>query len=98
MAVGRRPPHNVQTLQRLVSQRSRAEGIAVMRLQRWISYMVVAAALDRVRDERDEPLFAAKGGDRSRDLIDLLLLRSLVTNLAAVRVACVHTFEIRDNV
>lgn len=62
MAAARRPPHNVQTLQRWVSQHSRDEGIAVMRLQRWISYMVVAAALDRVHDERDEPLFAAKGG------------------------------------
>lgn len=34
--------------------------------------------------------------NRSRDLMDLLLLRSLVTDLSAVREACIHTFEIRD--
>ncbi len=38
------------------------QGIAVMRQQRQISYLAVAAALDRVRNERDEPLFVAKGG------------------------------------
>jgi hypothetical protein len=62
MAVRRKPPHNVQTLQRWVAEQSKIEGIAASRLQRWISYMVIAAALDRIRDEYDEPLFVAKGG------------------------------------
>jgi hypothetical protein len=37
-----------------------------------------------------------KENDRSRDLIDLILLRDLVEDLAAVREACVKTFERRD--
>jgi Nucleotidyl transferase AbiEii toxin, Type IV TA system len=36
-----------------------------------------------------------KENDRSRDLIDLILLRDLVEDLAAVREACVKTFERR---
>lgn len=32
------------------------------RLQRWLNAMVVTAALDRVRDEDDEPVFLLKGG------------------------------------
>lgn len=36
-----------------------------------------------------------KENDRSRDLIDLILLRELVEDLAAVREACVKTFERR---
>jgi hypothetical protein len=63
MPAGRgKPPHNVQVLQRWVGEHARATGVAQLRLQRWISYMVVAAALDRVRDENDEPAFALKGG------------------------------------
>jgi hypothetical protein len=62
MAARRQPPHNVQTLQRWVAEHSKIEGVAASRLQRWISYMVIAAALDRIRDEHNEPLFVAKGG------------------------------------
>ena len=36
-----------------------------------------------------------KENDRSRDLIDLILLRDLVEDLAGVRKACVRTFEVR---
>jgi hypothetical protein len=59
---GRKPASRVNLLQKWVNERARERNIAVMRLQRWISFMVFAAALDRVRDERDEPLFVAKGG------------------------------------
>ena len=62
MAARRKPPHNVQTLQRWVAEHSKIAGVASNRLQRWISYMVIAAALDRIRDEQHEPLFVAKGG------------------------------------
>jgi hypothetical protein len=37
-----------------------------------------------------------KENDRSRDLIDLILLRDLVEDLSTVREACVKTFERRD--
>jgi hypothetical protein len=36
--------------------------VAVNRLQRWIWFMIVLAALDRARDEQGEPLFLLKGG------------------------------------
>jgi hypothetical protein len=36
--------------------------MVVVRLQRRISFMVVAAFLDRVRDANDDPLFIVKGG------------------------------------
>lgn len=62
MAAERRAPHNAQMLQRWVGEHARGNDLVIMRLQRWISYMVMAAALDRVRNERDEPLFIAKGG------------------------------------
>lgn len=55
-------PHDVRVLQRWVGEHARATGIAQQRVQRWISYMVVASALDAVRDEDDEPVFALKGG------------------------------------
>src|SRR5207249_69437 len=49
-------------LQRWVADHARNEDIPTPRLQRWISYMVVAAALESARDERDDPLFVLKGG------------------------------------
>jgi hypothetical protein len=57
-----KPPHNVQVLQRWVGERAKATGVAQQRLQRWISFMVVAAVLDSIRDEDDDPVFALKGG------------------------------------
>lgn len=36
--------------------------MAPARLQRWIAFMILVAALDRVRDARGEPLFLVKGG------------------------------------
>lgn len=41
--------------------------------------------------------FDENENDRSRDLIDLILLRDLVDDLSAVREACTTTFERRDN-
>lgn len=58
----RKSPRSVQVLHRWISDHSKEVGIAPARVQRWISYMVLAAALDRVRDEHDEPLFVVKGG------------------------------------
>lgn len=58
----RKPPNTVSLLQRLVNERAREQDVAVIRLQRWISFMVFAAVLERVRDEHDEPLFVARGG------------------------------------
>ncbi len=55
-------PHNVRVLQRWVGEHAKATGIAQQRLQRWISFMVVAAVLDTIRDEDNDPVFALKGG------------------------------------
>ena len=56
MSVERKPPHNVQVLQRWVGDLARQDGIAPARLQRWISFMVVAGILDHARDENLDPL------------------------------------------
>ena len=66
-----KPPHNVQVLQRWVGAHADAEGIPQLRVQRWISYMVVAAILDKVRDENDDPLFLLKGGVAMELRLDL---------------------------
>ena len=58
----RKPPHNVQVLQRWVGELARQQGVAPARVQRWISFMVVAAVLDHVRDENEDPMFVLKGG------------------------------------
>ncbi len=58
----RKPPHSVHVLQRWVGQLARSEGIAPARVQRWISFMVVAALLNNVRDENQDPMFVLKGG------------------------------------
>jgi hypothetical protein len=58
----RKPPHNVQVLERWAGELARQEGIAPGRVRRWISFMVVAALLEHARDESDDPLFVLKGG------------------------------------
>lgn len=60
--IPRKPPHNVGVIERRVGERARADGVLVARLQRWVQFMVLLAALDRVRDEIGEPLFLLKGG------------------------------------
>jgi hypothetical protein len=60
----RKPPHNVRVLQKWISEHAKEheEGLVEQRWQRWLSYMVVSAILDRVRDENDDPVFLLKGG------------------------------------
>jgi hypothetical protein len=58
----KQPPRNARTLRSWVDGRARAEGMTTGRLQRWVSYMVLVGALDRVRDLQGEPLFLVKGG------------------------------------
>jgi Nucleotidyl transferase AbiEii toxin, Type IV TA system len=59
-----KPPHNVRVLQKWISEhvKEHEEGLVGRRYQRWLSYMVVSAILDRLRDENDEPVFLLKGG------------------------------------
>lgn len=62
MTPSRKSPHSVQVLRRWITEAERDTGVAVARQQRWVSFMVLAAMLDRVRDEDDQPLFLLKGG------------------------------------
>ncbi|MGQ0669705.1 MAG: nucleotidyl transferase AbiEii/AbiGii toxin family protein [Actinomycetota bacterium] len=62
MNAARKPPHSVQVLQRWVGELAREQGIAPGRVQRWISFMVLAAMLDHARDENQDPVFVLKGG------------------------------------
>lgn len=57
-----RLPGNVSHLQRLIGDDAKAKAMPPARLQRWLNAMIVAAVLDRVRDEDDEPVFLLKGG------------------------------------
>lgn len=59
---GRKPPHSVSVIERWLGEYARKHGLVVGRLQRWVQFMVLLAALDRVRDEQDDPLFLLKGG------------------------------------
>lgn len=62
MTTARKPPHSVRVLQQWVGDLARDQGIAPGRVQRWISFMVVAAMLDHARDENEDPMFLLKGG------------------------------------
>ena len=57
-----KPPHNAQVLERWAREWADAERVPVARVQRSVSYMVIAAMLDTVRDADGEPLFLIKGG------------------------------------
>lgn len=57
-----KPPHNAQVLERWAREWADAEGVPVARVQRSVSYMVIAAMLDTVRGADGEPLFLIKGG------------------------------------
>jgi hypothetical protein len=58
----RMPPSNRSHLQRLATAAAADALVPAGRYQRWINTHVIAAALDRVRDEDGDPLFALKGG------------------------------------
>lgn len=62
MIAGRKPPHDVQVLLRWVGDLARQDGTAPARLQRWISFMVLACILDHARDESLDPVLVLKGG------------------------------------
>jgi hypothetical protein len=49
-------------LNRLVNAQADKTGVPPVRVQGWLNAMVVAALLDRVRDQDDEPIFLLKGG------------------------------------
>jgi hypothetical protein len=55
-------PHGVSVLQRWIREAEAATGVAVVRQQRWVSYMVLASMLTTVRDATGAPLFLVKGG------------------------------------
>lgn len=60
--IRRKAPHNVSVIERWVGEHARSQGLVVVRLQRWLQFMVLLAALDRVREPTGEPLFLLKGG------------------------------------
>lgn len=49
-------------LHKWIDDHAKDTGAAVVRTQRWISFMVIATILDSVRDENDDPVFVLKGG------------------------------------
>ncbi len=57
-----KPPANRKALDIWVSQKAREDGIAVNRLRRGISFMVISAVLARFVDDEGIPLFLLKGG------------------------------------
>lgn len=58
----RKAPFNTNVIQKVVDAHSRETGIAPKRLSRWIQFMVVLAALERLRNDENKPLFVLKGG------------------------------------
>lgn len=58
----RKPPHGVSVLQRWITDVQRTTGVAPARQQRWVSFMVLAAMLERVRADDGQPIFLVKGG------------------------------------
>jgi len=65
------PPGGVRQLGRLLSQAARAESIPESRLRSWLSTRVLAAALDRARDEQGGPVFLVRGGVAMELRLDL---------------------------
>ena len=57
-----RPPANAKALETWISQKAREDGVAVNRLRRGISFMVISAVLGRLVDGQGLPLFLLKGG------------------------------------
>jgi hypothetical protein len=57
-----RPPANAKALETWISQKAREDGVAVNRLRRGISFMVISAVLGRLVDDQGLPLFLLKGG------------------------------------
>lgn len=57
-----KPPANRKALDGWVSQKAREDGLAVNRLRRGISFMVISAVLARLIDDEGIPLFLLKGG------------------------------------
>lgn len=57
-----KPPGNVQSLQRWITEWAADSSESVARIQRRIALIVVAAMLDSARDTTGQPLFAVKGG------------------------------------
>lgn len=64
-------PHGVAVFQRWITETERHGGVAVARQARWVSFMVLAAMLDTVRDEDNEPLCLLKGGVAMELRLDL---------------------------
>jgi hypothetical protein len=91
----KRLPGNVNHLHQLVSVESRAQGIPPVRLQRWLTAMVITAVLDRIRDERNEPIFLIRGGV-AMELRLKLRARATKDYDAVFRAAADHVIELLD--
>jgi hypothetical protein len=56
------PPRRFNVLQQLAGQYARHIGTAPIRVQRWISFMILCAVLERLRTPSGKPAFVIKGG------------------------------------
>lgn len=58
----RKAPPNRTAFEKRISQKAREDGVAVNRLRRAVSFMVLSAVLAKFVDEEGAPLFLLKGG------------------------------------
>ena len=56
------PPPSLRALQQVVNRYAEYHGVAPNRVQRWIAFTVLGAALSRLPTEAGEPAFLLKGG------------------------------------
>lgn len=56
------PPKSARLLTKLVDQYARANGVAPPRVRNWVSFMVIAGALERAGFVGEGPRFTVKGG------------------------------------
>ena len=88
------PPPSVGKLEKYILAYAREEGLAVNRVRRWVSFMVLSGALDRATTTDNSPAFVVKGGvamelrlpghARATDDLDVVVVSRSETPVAAL--------------
>lgn len=97
------PPPSLRALQQVVNRYAEYHGVAPNRVQRWIAFTVLGAALSRLSTEDGEPAFLIKGGvslelrlglrARATKDFDTTFRGERDTVLAALRQALAEVYE-----